>query len=128
MKKLLFCCCFFIQSLIFSSSLFAQEKVLFKFNHQKDDASSYVSIVEEDVYYNGYLSHHAQIVNRISSVINDVSEDGTADVTANYMTTEDSVSNFTKKALVEIESIISMYMIEAKKLYPNKDKISSVLK
>ena len=39
-----------------------------------------------------------------------------------------SFSNFTKKALPEIESIISMYMIEAKKLYPNKDKVSSVLK
>ena len=37
-------------------------------------------------------------------------------------------SNFQKKALAEIESIISMYMIEAKKLYPNKEKVSSVLK
>lgn len=37
-------------------------------------------------------------------------------------------SNFTKRALTEIESIISMYMLEAKKLYPNKDKVSSVLK
>lgn len=37
-------------------------------------------------------------------------------------------SNLSKKALVEIESIISMYMMEAKKLYPNKDKISSALK
>lgn len=37
-------------------------------------------------------------------------------------------SNFQKKALPEIESIISMYMIEAKKLYPNKERVSSVLK
>lgn len=37
-------------------------------------------------------------------------------------------SNLSKKALVEIESIISMYMMEAKKLYPNKDKLSSVIK
>ena len=37
-------------------------------------------------------------------------------------------SNFTKRALVEIESVISMYMMEAKKLYPNKEKISSILK
>lgn len=37
-------------------------------------------------------------------------------------------SNLSKKALVEIESIISMYMMEAKKLYPNKDKLSSVFK
>ncbi|MBO5117397.1 MAG: hypothetical protein J6C25_07835, partial [Treponema sp.] len=99
MKKLIFCFCFFIQSLIFTNALFAQEKVLFKFKHQKDDASSYVSIVEEDVFYNGYLSHHSQIVNRISSIIHDVDKDGTAQVTANYMTTEDSVSNFSKTAL-----------------------------
>ena len=37
-------------------------------------------------------------------------------------------SNLSKKSLTEIESIISMYMIEAKKLYPNKDKISSMSK
>lgn len=37
-------------------------------------------------------------------------------------------SNFTKKALVEIESVISMYMMEAKKLYPNREKLSSVIK
>ena len=98
MKKLILCLFLFIQN-IFFGNLFAQEKVLFKFNHQKDDASSYVSIVEEDVFYNGYLSHHSQIVNRISSIIHDVSEDGTADVTANYMTTEDSVSNFSKTSL-----------------------------
>lgn len=36
-------------------------------------------------------------------------------------------SNFTKRALPEIESIITMYMMEAKKLYPNKDKVSSVI-
>lgn len=37
-------------------------------------------------------------------------------------------SNLTKKSLAEIESVISMYMMEAKKLYPNKEKVQSVLK
>lgn len=37
-------------------------------------------------------------------------------------------SNLQKKALAEVESIITMYMIEAKKLYPNKERVSSVLK
>ena len=37
-------------------------------------------------------------------------------------------TNFTKRALPEIESIITMYMMEAKKLYPNKDKLSSIIK
>ena len=35
------------------------------------------------------------------------------------------ISNLDRKALTEIESIISMYMMEAKKLYPDKEKISS---
>lgn len=105
MKKLLL----FILSISFTSFIFSQsnilseenfpESVLFKFNHQKDDASSYVSTVEEDVYYNGYLSHHSQIVNRISSIVHNVDKDGTADITANYMTTEDSVTNYTKRSL-----------------------------
>ena len=34
-------------------------------------------------------------------------------------------SNFSKKALPEVQSVISMYMMEAKKMYPDKDKISS---
>ena len=38
------------------------------------------------------------------------------------------ISNISKKALTEIETIISMYMMEAKKLYPNKDKVSSINK
>ena len=34
-------------------------------------------------------------------------------------------SNFSKKSLPEVQSVISMYMMEAKKMYPDKDKISS---
>ena len=37
-------------------------------------------------------------------------------------------SNFTKKALTEVESVISMYMMEAKKLYPHKEKAGSIVK
>lgn len=37
-------------------------------------------------------------------------------------------SNFTKEALTEIESIISMYMMESKKLYPKREIISSLIK
>ena len=37
-------------------------------------------------------------------------------------------SNFSKFALAEIESIISMYMMESKKLYPKREKISSYIK
>ena len=39
-----------------------------------------------------------------------------------------SFSNLTKRSLTEIESIISMYMMESKKMYPNKERISSIKK
>lgn len=32
-------------------------------------------------------------------------------------------TNFQKKALAEVESVISMYMMEAKKMYPDKEKV-----
>ena len=35
-----------------------------------------------------------------------------------------TISNLAKKSLPEVESIISMYMMESKKLYPNKEKSS----
>ena len=37
-------------------------------------------------------------------------------------------SNIAKKALPEIETVISMYMMEAKKIYPNKESVSSITK
>lgn len=37
-------------------------------------------------------------------------------------------SNFMKNALPEIETVISMYMMEAKKLYPNKEKVEKYIK
>ena len=50
----------------------------FEFKQNKDDAYSYISTVEEDVYYNGYLNHHAQIINRISSRVINAAADGEA--------------------------------------------------
>ena len=37
-------------------------------------------------------------------------------------------SNISKRALPEIETVISMYMMEAKKLYPKKEKVESIIK
>ena len=35
-------------------------------------------------------------------------------------------SNFEKKSLTEIEKIISMYMMESKKMYPDKEKVEKL--
>lgn len=78
-----------------SFNIFAQNKVNFEFQQHKDDVYSYLSTVEEDVFINGYLNHHAQIINRISSKVINAAEDGEAFILANYMTTDDSILNRT---------------------------------
>lgn len=81
----------FLIALLISDSLFAQG-VLFQFKHKTGDSASYVSTVLEDVLVNGQYNHTAQIINRISSQITDVDSDGTAEIHATYMTTENSTS------------------------------------
>lgn len=83
MKKTFFA--FFCSLIIFNGF---SEGVLFKFNHKKGDSSSYVSTVREDVLVNGQLNHKAEIINRISSRVDDVLEDGSGIIHATYMTTE----------------------------------------
>ena len=81
----------------------------FEFKQNKDDAYSYISTVEEDVYYNGYLNHHAQIINRISSRVVNAAADGEAFIFADYMTTDDSISNKTGRHLVWGEESTSVF-------------------
>lgn len=82
--------------LIFCLTAFAafSEGVLFSFKHNKGDSVSYVSTVNEEVLLNGKFNHKAVIVNRISSQIKDVLEDGTGVIHATYMTTEQSESMY----------------------------------
>lgn len=87
----------------------AQAAKKFEFKQNKDDAYSYISTVEEDVYYNGYLNHHAQIINRISSRVINAAADGEAFIFADYMTTDDSISNKTGRHLVWGEESTSVF-------------------
>lgn len=105
MKKLSILCLFFF----YVFSLNAEDSVTFEFLQHKDDAYSYLSTVEEDVFYNGYLNHHAQIINRISSKVVNVAEDGEAFIFADYMTTDDSISNRTGNHLVWGEEATSVF-------------------
>ncbi len=80
---------FFIGTLlVFFGLLHAQEGTLFRFKFRKDDTSRIISTVVEDVYLNSRLSHRATIVNRISSVVTDVLEDGSGMADAVFMTSE----------------------------------------
>lgn len=67
---------------------FSQDSKLFKFKFNKDDKSRIISTVNEDVYLNGLLNHRSVILNRISSEVTDISEDGSGTCSAVFMTSE----------------------------------------
>ena len=91
----------------------AEKSVKFQFKQKKDDAYSYISTVEEDVYYNNYLNHHSQIINRISSRVINAAADGEAFIYANYMTTDNTISNRTGRHLVWGEDTTSVFSRKA---------------
>lgn len=91
----------------------AEKGIKFQFKQKKDDAYSYISTVEEDVYYNNYLNHHAQIINRISSRVINAAPDGEAFIYANYMTTDNSIMNRTGNHLIWGEDTTSVFARKA---------------
>ena len=98
----------FLFLLICSTSLFAQS-VKFEFKQKKGNSGSYISTVEEDVYINNTPSHHAEIINRISSNMINVADDGEAFIYATYMTTENSISQQTGRSLSWGEETTSVF-------------------
>ena len=89
------------------TSLSAQVK--FEFKQKKGNSGSYISTVEEDVYINNVPSHHAEIINRISSSMTNVASDGEAFIYATYMTTENSISQQTGRSLSWGEETTSVF-------------------
>ncbi len=90
------------------AGLFAQS-VKFEFKQKKGNSGSYISTVEEDVYINNVPSHHAEIINRISSSMTNVASDGEAFIYATYMTTENSISQQTGRSLSWGEETTSVF-------------------
>ena len=98
----------FILALVFlAATLSAQVK--FEFKQKKGNSGSYISTVEEDVYVNNVPSHHAEIINRISSKMTNVASDGEAFIYATYMTTENSISQQTGRILSWGEETTSVF-------------------
>ena len=98
----------FILALVFlAAHLSAQVK--FEFKQKKGNSGSYISTVEEDVYVNNVPSHHAEIINRISSKMTNVASDGEAFIYATYMTTENSISQQTGRILSWGEETTSVF-------------------
>lgn len=84
---------------VFSMNLFAEEGVLFQFQHHKGDSVSHVSTVEEEAYINGRLNNHTQFINRTSTTIKDVEKDGSALLYTHYMTTQNVLRGKSKTYL-----------------------------
>ena len=104
MKKTIFITGLF---LFVMAGLSAQVK--FEFKQKKGNSGSYISTVEEDVYINNVPSHHAEIINRISSNMTNVASDGEAFIYATYMTTENSISQQTGRSLSWGEETTSVF-------------------
>ena len=98
---------FIITLLFLAACLSAQVK--FEFKQKKGNSGSYISTVEEDVYINNVPSHHAEIINRISSKMTNVASDGEAFIYATYMTTENSISQQTGRSLSWGEETTSVF-------------------
>ena len=95
---------FFILFLIFT--IFAQNKttnnsqgVRFKYKQVLGESCSYISTVEEDAYFDGILNNHAQIINRISTTVDEEKKDGSAVITTAFMTTTNTIIDGTKHSL-----------------------------
>ncbi|MBO4404207.1 MAG: OmpA family protein, partial [Treponema sp.] len=86
----------FISAAVFSQSAVKKNydvskgKVKLEFKYKKDDSFRILSTVNENVYQNKSLHHFATIINRITSRVTDVNEDGSAVLECNFMTSESS--------------------------------------
>ena len=78
---------------VFMFPFFSQqnEGILFKFVHKKGDAFSHVSTVYEEAYFNGRLNNKTEFINRTSSTVLDILEDGSEYLQTDYMTTQNSL-------------------------------------
>ena len=84
---------FFTLLFVFMFPFFSQqnEGILFQFVHKKGDAFSHVSTVYEEAFFNGRLNNKTEFINRTSSTVLDILEDGSEYLQTDYMTTQNSL-------------------------------------
>ncbi len=92
---------FFTLLFVFMFPFFSQqnEGILFQFVHKKGDAFSHVSTVYEEAYFNGILNNKTEFINRTSSTVLDILEDGSEYLQTDYMTTQNSLIQHTGDTL-----------------------------
>lgn len=65
------------------------------FKYKKGDMYRILSTVNEDVFVNRLVDHHAVIVNRVSAEVTDVTKDGSGIHNCTFMTSEESTGSYT---------------------------------
>ncbi len=83
----------------FTAQAFSGDTVLFKFKQKEGDSVSHISTVEEEAYINGFLNNKTQFINRTSTTIQEVNDDGSALLHTQYMTTQNNLMNRSGKNL-----------------------------
>ncbi|MBQ0040180.1 MAG: OmpA family protein [Treponema sp.] len=107
--------------------LFAQEAspagdpVKFAFKYKKGDMYRILSTVNEDVYVNRKLNHHAVIVNRVAAEVTEVTEDGSGIHNCTFMTTEDSTGSRTGSNFTYGEDYLSIFKRSPQGIYTISD-------
>lgn len=114
----------------------SENGTLLEFKFKLDDKSRILSTVNEDVYINSRYSHTSEILNRITSEVTDIDDEGRGKCEAIFMTTETSTndysgSNFTygqeyesafwrdKTGKYEIEDIYFMPTVRDVPVFPD---------
>ena len=96
--------------------------VVFEFKYKEGDNSRILSTVNEDVYVNRRLDHHAVILNRISNTVTEVNPDGSGTHNSTFMTTEDSTGSLTGAKFSWGEEYNSIFDRSKKGIYSIEDK------
>ena len=94
-----------ILAILTSSNLFSET---FRFKYNEGEKYRILSTVKEDVYINGWFSHYAEIVNRISVEVTNVNN-GTGTHYTEFMTSENAYGNNISNGFVWGEEYISIF-------------------
>ena len=96
--------------------------VEFTFKYQEGDSYRILSTVNEDVYVNMRLHHSAEIINRISTQVLSVNDDGSATHKSTFMTTESSQSAIDRGTFSWGEEYLSIFDRSKKGVYTIDDQ------
>ncbi len=96
--------------------------VEFTFKYQEGDSYRILSTVNEDVYVNMRLHHSAEIINRISTQVLSINEDGSATHKSTFMTTESSQSAIDRGTFSWGEEYLSIFDRSKKGVYTIDDQ------